>query len=72
MPDAVSTVLTVLTIFNAIQYVQQENVDVYINGNQVAETTPAQIIEDGEKRRQEILLAAQEHRQRILSQTTLR
>ena len=72
MPDAVSTVLTVLTIFNAIQYVQQENVDVYINGNQVAETTPEQIIEEGEQRRQEILLAAQEHRQRILSQTTLR
>ena len=72
MPDAISTVLTVLTIFNAIQYVQEEDVDVYINGNQVAETTPAQLIQEGEQRREEILLAAQEHRQRILSQTTLR
>ena len=72
MPEALSTVLTVLTIFNAIQYIQEEDVDVYINGNQVAETTPAQIIQEGEQRRQEILLAAQEHRQRILSQTTLR
>ena len=72
MPDAVSAVLTVLTIFNAIQYVQQEDVDVYINGNQVAETTPEQIIQEGEQRRQEILIAAQEHKQRILSQTTLR
>ena len=72
MPDAISTVLTVLTIFNAIQYIQEEDVDVYINGNQVAETTPAQIIHEGERRREEILIAAQEHRQRILSQTTLR
>ena len=72
MPDAISTVLTVLTIFNTIQYLQEEDVDVYINGNQVAETTPAQIIQKGEQRREEILLAAQEHRQRILSQTTLR
>jgi len=72
VPDAVSAVLTVLTIFNAIQYVQQEDVDVYINGNQVAETTPEQIIQEGEQRRQEILIAAQEHKQRILSQTTLR
>ena len=72
MPEAVQVVLTVLTVFNAVQYVQQEDVDVYINGNQVAETTPAQIIKEGEQRRQEILLAAQEHKQRILSQTTLR
>lgn len=72
MPEAVQVVLTVLTVFNAIQYIQQEDVDVYINGNQVAETTPAQIIQEGEQRKQEILLAAQEHRERILSQTTLR
>ena len=45
MPEAVQVVLTVLTVFNAVQYVQQEDVDVYINGNQVAETTPAQIIQ---------------------------
>jgi hypothetical protein len=72
MPEAVQVVLTVLTVFNAVQYMQQEDVNVYINGNQVAETTPAQIIQKGEQRRQEILLAAQEHKQRILSQTTLR
>ena len=52
MPDAVSAVLTVLTIFNAIQYVQQEDVDVYINGNKLVETTPEQIIQSGEQRRQ--------------------
>ena len=72
MPEALSTVLTVLTIFNAIQYIQEEDVNVYINGNQVVETTPAQIIQEGERRREEILVAAQEHKQRILSQTTLR
>ena len=72
MPEVLSTVLTVLTIFNAIQYVQEEDIDVYINGNQVAETTSAQIIQEGEQRREEILLAALEHKQRILSQTTLR
>jgi vacuolar-type H+-ATPase subunit H len=72
MPDAISAVLTVLTVFNTIQYVQQEDVDVFINGNKVAETTPAQIIQEGEQRKQEILLAAQEHQQRILSQTRRR
>ena len=72
MPEAVQVVLTVLTVFNAVQYIQQEDVDFYINGDQVAETTPAQIIQEGEQRRQEILLAAQAHKERILSQTTLR
>ena len=57
---------------NAILIAKEEDVDVYINGNQVTETTPAQIIQEGERRREEILIAAQEHRQRILSQTTLR
>lgn len=72
MPELVTTIASIITIFNFVHQVQNDEMDVFINGNQVAETTPAQIINDGEQRRQEILIAALEHKQRILSQTTLR
>ena len=72
MPELITTIASLITIVNFVQQVQDEEMDVYINGNKVAETTPAQIIEEGEQRRQEILIAALEHKQRILSQTTLR
>jgi hypothetical protein len=72
MPEIVTTIASIITIFNFVHQVQNDEMDVFINGNQVAETTPAQIINDGEQRRQEILMAALDHRQRILSQTTLR
>ena len=72
MGELITTIASIITIVTFAQKVQDNEMDVYINGNQVAETTPAQIIKEGEQRRQEILLAALEHKQRILSQTTLR
>ena len=72
MTELITTIASIITIVNFAQKIQDPEMDVYVNGNQVAETTPAQIIEHGEQRRQEILLAALEHKQRILSQTTLR
>jgi uncharacterized protein (DUF427 family) len=72
MPEIVTTIASIITIFNFVHQVQNDEMDVFINGNQVAETTPAQIIQEGEQRREEILIAALEHRQRILSQTTLK
>jgi uncharacterized protein (DUF427 family) len=72
MTEIVTTIASIITIFNFVHQVQNDEMDVFINGNQVAETTPAQIIQEGEQRREEILIAALEHRQRILSQTTLK
>ena len=71
MPEIITTIASIITIINFVQKVQDEEMDVYINGNKVAETTPAQIIEEGEQRRQQILVAALERKQIILSQTTL-
>ena len=72
MPEIITTIASIITIVNFVQRVQDEDMDVYINGNKIAETTPAQIIEEGEQRREQILLAALERKQIILSQTTLR
>ena len=79
MPEAITTLATVWSLISFANAVHNDEMDVYINGKQVAETTPAQIIQKGEERREQILLAAQEHRdrilldhnQRILSQTNL-
>ena len=78
MPDAISTIAGLITIFNFITAVNEGEVDVYLNGNKVSEIEHVQPQEvndpfvEGELRRQQILLAALERKEIILSQTTLR
>ena len=77
MPEALSTLGAVLTVFSVVQYVQQDDVDVYVNGQHVAQqeqiqrkekTRGEQILDDAIARREQILLA----NQRVISQTQLR
>lgn len=77
MPEALSTLGAILTVFSVAQYVQQENIDVYVNGQQVAQqeqtqrkekTRGEQILENAIARREQILLANQQ----VVSQTNLR
>ena len=74
MPEVVTTIASIITIFNFVHQVQNDEVDVFINGNQVAQQvqTAEKIIDKGEERREQILFAANERREYILSQTTLR
>lgn len=76
MPEALSTLATVMTIFSIATYAQDQNVDVYVNGNQIAQTEQHvqrqtrrdQIINEALERQQQILLA----NQRTISQTHLK
>ena len=54
MGELITTIASIITIVTFAQKVQDNEMDVYINGNQVAETTPAQIIK--EKRDQTFFL----------------
>lgn len=74
MPEALSTLATVISLFTVVNYVQDENVDVYLNGQQVAQKLEQRrqdrrddIINQAIERQQEILLA----NQRVISQTKL-
>lgn len=72
MPELITTLASIITVFNFVQAVQEDEMDVYINGHQVAEQTAETIINEGEQRREQILLAAAERKEYILSKTTLR
>ena len=77
MPEALSTLGAILTVFSIVNYAQDEDVSVYVNGNQVAQqeqlqrkekSRGEQIIQDAIERREQILLA----NQRAISTTHLR
>jgi len=77
MPEALQTLGAILTVISISQYAQQEDVNVYVNGNQVAQqeqpyrrepSRGEQIIQDALERREQILLA----NQRAISTTQLR
>lgn len=77
MPEALQTLGAILTIVSISQYAQQEDVNVYVNGNQVAQQQQTyrrepsrgeQIIQEALERREQILLA----NQRAISTTHLR
>ena len=69
MPEALQTIGAILTIVSVAQYAQQEDVSVYVNGNQVAQqqeqyrrepSRGEQIIQEALERREQILLANQQ------------
>lgn len=77
MPEALQTIGAILTIVSVAQYAQDEDVNVYVNGNQVAQQQQTyrrepsrgeQIIQEALERREQILLA----NQRAISTTHLR
>ena len=77
MPEALQTLGAILTVISISQYAQQEDVNVYVNGNQVAQqeqpyrrepSRGEQIIQDALERREQILLA----NQRAISTSHLR
>ena len=77
MPEALQTLGAILTVISISQYAQQEDVNVYVNGNQVAQqeqpyrrepSRGEQIIQEALERREQILLA----NQRAISTTHLR
>ena len=77
MPEALQTLGAILTIVSISQYAQQEEVNVYVNGQQVAQqeqqyrresSRGEQIIQEALERREQILLA----NQRAISTTHLR
>jgi len=77
MPEALQTIGAILTVISISQYAQQEDVNVYVNGNQVAHheqpqrrepSRGEQIIQEALERREQILLA----NQRAISTTHLR
>jgi hypothetical protein len=68
MPEALQTLGAILTIVSISQYAQQEDVNVYVNGQQVAQqeqkyrrvpSRGEQIIQEALERREQILLANQ-------------
>lgn len=77
MPEALQTLGAILTVISITQYAQEEDVSVYVNGNQVAQQQQTyrrepnrgeQIIQEALERREQILLA----NQRAISTTHLR
>jgi hypothetical protein len=77
MPEALQTLGAILTVISISQYAQEEDVSVYVNGNQVAQQEQPyrrepnrgeQIIQEALERREQILLA----NQRAISTTHLR
>ena len=77
MGEAISTLGAILTVFSVVKYAQQEDVDVYVNGQHVAQqeqtqtkekTRGEQIIQNAIARREQILLANQQ----AISETHLR
>ena len=77
MSEALQTLGAILTVISISQYAQEEDVSVYVNGNQVAhheqtqrreQTRGEQIIQEALERREQILLA----NQRAISTTHLR
>jgi len=77
MSEAIQTLGAILTVISIAQYAQEDDVSVYVNGNQVAhhkqpqrreQTRGEQIIQEAIERREQILLA----NQRAISTTHLR
>lgn len=66
MPEALSTLGAILTVFSVVKFVQQEDVDVYINDKKVAEHQPLTPQQKREQRRIEILNEAIARREQIL------
>ena len=71
MPEAITTLATVWSLMTFATAVHDGEIDLYLNGNKIAQEQQErrkEIIEDAQERQHEILLASQ----RVLSQTTLR
>ena len=67
MPETFSALLTIFTIFSYATVTQNEEVDVYLNGNKIAQQQPQTIHEKRQQRRDEILDAAVARRDEILA-----
>ena len=67
MPETFSALLTIFTIFSYATVTQNEEVDVYLNGNKIAQQQPQTIQEKRQQRRAEILDAAVARRDEILA-----
>jgi hypothetical protein len=69
MPETFSALLTIFTIFSYATVTQNEEVDVYLNGNKIAQhqQQPQTIQEKRQQRREEILAAAVARRDEILA-----
>ena len=67
MPETFSALLTMFTIFSYATVTQNEEVDVYLNGNKIAQQQPQTIQEKRQQRRDEILDAAVARRDEILA-----
>ena len=67
MPETFSALLTIFTIFSYATVTQNEEVDVYLNGNKIAQQQPQTIQEKRQQRRDEILDAAVARRDEILA-----
>lgn len=69
MTETVSTLLTILTLFSYATVSQNEEVDVYLNGNKIAqqESPPPTLQQQRQQRRDEILTAAIARRDEILA-----
>jgi hypothetical protein len=71
MGEAITTIASIITIFNFVGQVQDGEMSVYLNGNQIAEERierREEIIQDALKRSEQILLA----NNRTISTTHLR
>jgi hypothetical protein len=71
MGEAITTIASVITIFNFVNQVQEGEMDVYLNGKQIAEERierREEIIQDALERSEQILLA----NNRTISTTHLR
>ena len=67
MPETFSALLTIFTIFSYATVTQNEEVDVYLNGNKIAQQQPQTVQEKRQQRRDEILDAAVARRDEILA-----
>ena len=69
MPETFSALLTIFTIFSYATVTQNEEVDVYLNGNKIAQPQqqPQTVQEKRQQRREEILDAAVARRDEILA-----
>jgi hypothetical protein len=69
MPETFSALLTIFTIFSYATVAQNEEVDVYLNGNKITQhqQQPQTIQEKRQQRREEILAAAVARRDEILA-----
>lgn len=66
MGETISTVLTIFTIFSYATVTQNEEVDVYLNNNKIAEHQPLTLQQKRELRREEIINNAIARREQIL------